>query len=110
MLIPQNQITAARASQPWDEALNLSGEGIEKTAPVSTSADRSICEPQDRSLRCASAAAGPEAWASLQKNARWDRSVRSWAFTVHALLPNRQHKECVYPHPLDNAGRDEHTS
>ncbi len=27
-----------------------------------------------------------------------------------ALLPNRQHKECVYPHPLDNAGRDEHTS
>ncbi len=28
---------------------------------------------------------------------------------MHTLLPNRQHKECVYPHPLDNTGRDEHT-
>ncbi len=73
-LIPQNQIaaefvprsgrknSAARASQPWYKALNLSGEGRDKAVPVSTSADRSICEPQDCSLRCASAAAGPEPW------------------------------------------------
>ncbi len=35
---------------------------VSLAVPVSTSADRSICEPQDRSLRCASAAAGPESW------------------------------------------------
>ncbi len=72
--------TAARASQPWDEALNLSSEGRDKAVPVSNSADRSICEPQDCSLRCASAAVRPEPWGtqtwapSLWKNARWDRS------------------------------------
>ncbi len=27
----------------------------------------------------------------------------------HPLLPNRLHKECVSPHPLDNADRDERT-
>ncbi len=39
--------TAARASQPRDEALNLSGEGRDNAVPVSTSADRSLCEPQE---------------------------------------------------------------
>ncbi len=118
---------AARASQPWNEALNLSGEGREKAAPVSTSADRSLCEPQDRSLRCASATAGPEPWgtrarASSRKNARRDRSVRGGSTSQcsqpalssadHAFLPNRQHKECVYPQfptRLDNAGSDKRT-
>ncbi len=116
--------TAARASQPWDEALNLSGEGREKAVSVSNSADRSICEPQDCSLRWASATAGLEPWGTrawaplLWKNARRDRSVHKEhiaVLTASALerwpctLPNRQHKEPVYPHPLNNAGRDEHT-
>ncbi len=39
--------TAARASQPRDEALNMSGEGRDNAVPVSTSADRSLCEPQE---------------------------------------------------------------
>ncbi len=43
----------------------------------------------------------------LSPESSW--SARS-PLTVHAPLPNRQHKECVYPHPLDNAGRDEHIS
>ncbi len=74
--------TAARASQPWDEALKLSGEGRDKAVPVSNSADRFICEPQDCSLCCASATVGPEPWGtwawmpSLWMNARRDRSVR----------------------------------
>ncbi len=34
----------------------------------------------------------------------------SRALTVRVPLPNKQHKVCVYPHPLNNAGRDEHTS
>ncbi len=118
--------TTARASQPRYEALNLSGEGRDKAVPVSTSADRSICEPQDRSLRCASAAAGPEPGeceperprkrkpggigASVREAYRSAYSQCSQALTVRALLPNKQHKECVYPHPLNNAGRDEHTS
>ncbi len=74
--------TAARASQPWDEALKLSGEGRDKAVPVSNSADRFICEPQDCSLCCASATAGPEPWGtrawmpSLWMNTRRDRSVR----------------------------------
>ncbi len=114
--------TAVHASQPWNEALNLSGEGRDKAAPVSSSADRSICEPQDCSLPCASAAAGPEpwgalAWASSRTNTRRDRSVRkgsisqcSQALTVHAPLPNKLHRECVYPHPLNNVGSGEHTS
>ncbi len=124
-LIPQNQIVAVsvprsgwkggrkcRASQPWDEALNLSGESREKAVPVSTSADRSLCEPQ--------ATAEPEpwgthAWVSSRKNGRRDRSVHRGSTSQCSralsadLFPNRQHKECVYPHPLDNVGREEST-
>ncbi len=33
----------------------------------------------------------------------------SRAVTVHAPLPNRQHKERVYLHLLNNVGRDEST-
>ncbi len=47
---------------------------------------------------------------------RRDRSVHkgstllcSRALTVHAPLPNRQHKERVHLLPLNNAGRDERT-
>ncbi len=35
---------------------------------------------------------------------------QSRALTVRVPFPNKQHKGCVYPHPLSNAGRDEHTS
>ncbi len=49
-------------------------------APHKHETDRSICEPQDYSLRWASATAGPEPWGtrvpSLWKNTRQDRSVR----------------------------------
>ncbi len=37
-------------------------------------------------------------------------SQHSRALTVRAPLPNKQHKKFVYPHPLNNAGWDEHTS
>ncbi len=94
-----------------------------KAVPVSNSTVRSICKPQDCSLRSASAEAGPEPWGtrawapSLWKNTRRVRSVckgstlqcSQQALTVHAPLPNRQHKERQYPYPLNNAGRDEHT-
>ncbi len=40
----------------------MSVEGREKAAAIYTSIDKSLCEPQDRSFRRASATAGPEPW------------------------------------------------
>ncbi len=118
--------TAACASQPLDEALDLLGEGRDKAVPIFNPADRSICKPQDCSLHCASVKVGPEPWERKPEHPPCERtpggigvsareahrSVHSQcprALTVHAPLPNRQHKERVYPHPLNNMGRDEHT-
>ncbi len=48
--------------------------------------------------------------ASAGEAHRSAHNQRSRALTVHAPLLNRQHKECVFPHPLNNVGRDERTS
>ncbi len=79
--------TTARASQPWGEALNLSGEGRDKAVLISASADRSLCEPQDCSLRCASSTAGPEPWGMRSPGAlAKERQARSRSQGKHIAV------------------------
>ncbi len=84
----------------------------QKEASVSTSTDRSLCEPQDCSLSLCLGSSGTRALgnASLsvlakkfQEGSEHPQLKHTRALTVHAPLPNRQHKECVYPHPWHNA-------
>ncbi len=116
-----NRIHFLFASQPWDEALNLLGEGRDKAVLVS-SANRSLFEPQGCSLRYASTAAGPEpwgTWALAPSRARWDRSVHRGSTALSSAdracsAPKQATQrmcvsppvKCVCPHP----GRDERTS
>ncbi len=93
--------TAARASQPWDEALNLSCECREKAVPVSTSADRSLCEPAGAQpslclgSRRDQSPGDTRAWACLTK----ERQTGSECLQGKQILSqNRQHKECVWSH------------
>ncbi len=53
---------------------------------------------------CSRAHSGPGA-----HRVRSRQKEHSRALTVLAALPNRQHKERVYPHPLNKMGRDERT-
>jgi hypothetical protein len=108
------------------ETLDLTGKGRDKAEPVSNPAERSICDPHDKRRRSASAEAGLEprgartehspqrapggSGASIKADARNARSQPPRELTGHAALPNKQHKERVYPRPLDSASREEHTS
>ncbi len=92
---------SARLHLRWQ--IPLRTPGLQPSLCLGNSGTRALPKrPRERTQGGIGAFAG-EAHRSAQ-------SQCSRALTVHSLLPNRQHKECVYPHPLDNADRDEHTS
>ncbi len=115
-LIPQNQIAAVYVLRsgrmkpqrvlpnPDTKHWTRQVKAEIRWCPSLSSLTDPFCEPQDRSLRCASAAAGPEpwetrAWAS-SKNARRDRSVRKHIAVLTASVLERW--LCVLLSPTNN--------
>ncbi len=134
-LIPQNQIAAVYVLRsgrmkpqrvlPNPDTKHWTCQVKAETVPISTFADRSVLRtPGPQPLLCLGSsgtrALGNASLSVLAKKCqagsgrpwayRSAHSQRSRTLTVCAPLPNKQYIECVYPHPLNNTGRDEHTS
>ncbi len=102
--------TAVHASQPWYEALNLSGAGS-LTDPFANPRTVAYAVPQQQWDQ-SPGEREPERPSESVHRSVCKASISSALSSADCACssPNKQHRECVYLHPLNNAGRGEYTS